>query len=392
MTLKNLLMTMTVGSKQKSKFLFVFLLICTGEAMAFDLMPSQQSVIDTARVSEVFNDISSEYSSDVQTFSWPAAYHSRGDNSGIWLSLGSLSSKEFLVEQLVQFNKNLTQKLQFDFNWWQQGNYDQTSDNFVWSLSYRLPMSWRLGVLGNSFYQKARNDLGFMIEKTTANQKKIIFSIFQPDFQRNKRADTSKRWGEEPVVYYLELQGHESSAIKKIFYRLEPEFTETDTASSDVYKAERNTFGTDIEKDFFYLQTQFENKIENVSGADSKYQFWQARWGVQTSDASWPMTRWPMEFGLAYYSRLFDLPSEGKVKIQDVIPFVWLYLKQWGVGLDASNHLHSEQKDQVESRLNLKWSPELDEKSQLSLFFTFDVDSFSGQPWEGGGATFATWF
>ena len=357
--------------------------------LAFDLWPEFQSVIDSKKISEVEDKISSEYSSDVLTFSLPLSspYMFAQNPNRFELGMGSLSGKEFFIQQKLALKKELAPRFYFDFRWWDHGDYDQESSQYLWGLSYKVTSQFSFGLLGSAYHRKDRNDFGAEARYQIMSHSSVALIYFLPDFQKNKRTRETSRWGEAPQIITLKYQSI-TAHFFEAYLKWEPEYSEKFTDRTDRYSAERMQAGLIYDRgDSFRGQFQFQQKSENENSVERDSTFSQLR--LETKDFFTPRN---ITLGWAQYFRKFEGLTEGSREYYDFLPYAWYQPSKWAFGFDVNQQVKSNQKDETEGRINLKYEEKFQDSAALSFYFTFDADSLSSQPWEGGGAHFYALF
>lgn len=374
------------------RYVFILFILFNLKAQAFDLWPEYQSVYDTYSISKARGLVHSEYGSDYLTFSLPASSSPEFEKSNerYELSLGSISGKEFLIQQKLKLDKKLNEKIDFSFKWWDQGDYDQESSQFLWGLRHQLQKDWHFGLIGSAYHKKSRNDVGAEITHVTDNKNKIQFIIFRPDFQKNKRTRETAKWQTAPTIYTLKLTRLTDKLYREFFLKFEPEYHETFTDSTNFNKAQRASAGAQLTNLNYALQLQADTKTESTNSTSGKdrYQLLQSRFEKKSS-----YNNRPVLFGLGYFQRHFESATTSSKEMHDIIPYAWVNLSSWDIGFDVSQNVNTSNKDRLNGRLNTKWSHEFSNESKLAFYFTFDADRLgSSETWEGGGAHFFAHF
>ena len=144
-------------------------------------MPQYQTSVDQKNMDFSLSRLDGEYSSHLLNFSLPL--ETKMTANSLNMSIGSLSGKEFLIQQKLQIHKDLNEHVPFRFFWWQDGDREADSEHFLWSLGYNLNPKLRAYIIGNSFNNKARNDVGIELNYHNNESSKLKFVYLKPDFQ-----------------------------------------------------------------------------------------------------------------------------------------------------------------------------------------------------------------
>lgn len=373
---------------------FIFIHVC---AWGFDSYPEYQSLIDSRRTDQVLNAIDSEYSSDVLQFSPPITYFTDFESSEkrLDLSFGSLNGKQFLIQQRLKLEQQLNQDWHFKLNGWQHGDYDQNSTQFLWGLSRSVTPQLRFGLIGNAYFEKSKNDLGFEFTKSENKNSLWQMSYLRPDFQRNSRSDTDERWGVAPQLLSIKYFNQGVASSNLVFIKIEPHQSKYWVGTNESLSAKRTAFGWAHIRDEFRLQLQsdFKNEVYNNVKSDSAYT--QTRIEKDFNHRTQSYT-----YGTGYFYRRFQMTSHF-AEFHDVLPFIWWHKNDWSLGYDLTIHnaqdsgriSKSAYDDQLENRLNAKWRHPFSKQAELNVLFSFDLDQFGGsKTWEGGAANFVATF
>lgn len=142
----------------------------------------------------------SEASSDFLTYQrpllWDAAWYR---NERVFdLSVGSISSKQFLTYQRMKLHADLTDNIEFRFHWLEERDFEQDRSDMPLELKYNFDRNWGVSIFGTPSLYKSEDDVGASIYYVDARWE-YQASMVWGDFQRNKRNLAADEWSEAPV-------------------------------------------------------------------------------------------------------------------------------------------------------------------------------------------------
>ncbi len=128
-----------------------------------------------------------------------------GSGNAYELSVGSVSSYEFQLDQRLQVARALTDNLGVRLTWYEDRNLEQNFSGYWLTLSYRLTPRFSVLGFGQLEHEKKENDVGMAIEFRPSAAAVVRVSRVFPDFDLNQRNRAADRWvkGHHPTVYSL---------------------------------------------------------------------------------------------------------------------------------------------------------------------------------------------
>lgn len=335
------------------------------------------------------SDINGEYDSDFlayqKGFEWQYEYLKAANAFDV--SVGSLSSKEFLFDQRLKLEKLLTEKFFFGLEWLQARDFDQDFQAFGYEVGYLFFPKIAISAIGSPSFYKSEDDVGAKVT-VYGNDVKSEFAAIKYDFQKNQRDLTAERWAEGKAPWALYYQSTWMPKGKA-------QFTTLGLMNQFHSRRENNVTGTYAEnsawraqvqhweKDRFGVQLQWDQIFRSTQTDDSLMR--KRLWFQAEKDLYYK--QYKLTPGFNVFHRDYYAGSSRAVKTT-WLPTFWLTLpgKQyesfvsiWSVGVDAAFAATNDQ------RLNLKNSLKFHENAELNWLLTFDVDHLiSNEFWEGG--------
>lgn len=349
----------------------------------------------------------SEASSDFIVYQRPIEWDGSWWNStrAIDLSIGSVSSKQFLNYQRLKLYVPLSETVEFRLHWLQERDFEQDRIATPLELRFRLSPRWYLSALGQTSLYKSEDDFGLALAFKPSDDTEVQLTWLMGDFQRNERNLLADKWTKAPVAWTLTgtaAGGTGSSDFGRFELHYEPESVRslnsipTRTLSySSGYLTGLKTFG---------LGSSFGYRIL----ADRA---WDVNHAAGTNTSRFRSLN-QFEYGhfvgaiklrpaINIFYREIHLDA-GREYFREILPVYWVDLPltdkswgehQWSIGYDATvfnrdSSTRGEDRE-IEHRLNVKSTIRFSKAGELALLFTFDVDRFgSGETWEGGCGQF----
>ena len=409
----------------KRLLLFILSFGFISKASAFELTPEyvffapvEQDELDDPSLTD------SEYPSDILAFSRSSSqdYHFFKDDKQFLLSMGSIGSKNFMINDHIKLTQFLTDQLEFRFHYWKEQDFDRDLQGQVVELNYWLTDKWALGVFGEGTFKKSEIDFGVAAHFRPHPEHEIrVFSTF-PDTVRNERNKQTDTFSRPPGA--MGLVGRWVSGDSEEFFQYslrEEKPTHWDFPDQGYrYKFRRQTAGlysrTEFSGDFLTLRWQGDKKVEDKqwttasSSLTSPVRMERERHMVLLEWEDVDLFEDPgkaFRYGLYVTHREYDNGS-GEVTQSTVLPHFWYRAPAgktggirdyWILGADTS--LFRETGDNAllnrpieegvtsEFRLTTSYDFQMKNQASLKLIFTFDLDEFgSGSTWEGGAGVF----
>lgn len=331
------------------------------------------------------------------------------------LSVGSISSKQFLNYQRLKLYVPLSESVEFRLHWLQERDFEQDRIAMPVELRFRLHEKWFLSVFGETSLYKSEDDVGLGLAFKPTESREIQVTGLWGDFQRSQRNLQSDRWTKAPVAWtltstYLPTSEDRPGAGPNDFRRTEihyepPSIRSNGTTNSrtltshSFYFSGLRTFGLGSSWGYRILFDRAEDE-DHIGGTHRKRlrSLNQFEYGYFAG----PIRLRP---AINMFYREYDL-NPNREYYREVLPAFWVDLpakaKAWGehawsIGYDGTvfNRDSSQRGHdrEIEHRLNLKSTMKFSKAGELALLFTVDVDRFgSGETWEGGCGQFRLLF
>lgn len=405
-----------------AKVTAVSLAFCT-PALAFESLPefrgldeAEASALDSPRL------IDPEYTSDFLNYQKPLEWESAwwSHPLGFDFSVGSLSGKEFLVDQRLRFTAPLTERLNFNFFWVSDRDLEDDFTASVLELTYFLTA--HVGVAGYTSLSKdkAEDDAGAaLLFRRDHRESRLYFTLL--DFQRNQRNRESDRWRDNKAAKAFGFisrenvrEGGRVRRWREWSYRFEPEAHREFPDSNRDYFYQRQAvqlrgFQRQESGSSAAWRVNWDDKMETdiVSGSEDKVRrqraWFQTEAGMPANDKTW-------RFGLNHIWRRYT-GTNRHAEFRDWSPFFWLEgperltdygSHQWRIGYDVvlgwiesqGGWLPADTESYAdEHRLNLSHSWKFARNGRIDALLTFDLDRLgSGETWEGGAVQMNWYF
>ncbi len=351
----------------------------------------------------------SEASSDFIVYQRPLEWDGTwwNSNRAFDLSVGSVSSKQFLNYQRLKLYAPLSESVEFRLHWLQERDFEQDRVAMPLELRFRLSEQWFFSMLGQTSLYKSEDDMGLALAFKPDPDKEVQLVGLWGDFQRNERNLLADQWSRAPVAWTLTGTTVKAPAdFGRFEIHYEPESVRstggvaTRTMSySSVYLSGLKTFGLGSTCGYRILLDRAWDvnhaALTNNSRLRSLNQF---EYGVYAG----PLKLRP---GLNVFYREIHL-DHAREYYREVLPVFWVDFpaqakawgeRAWSVGYDGTvfNRDSTTRGDdrEIEHRLNIKYLMKFSKAGELALLFTFDGDRFgSGETWEGGAGQFRLLF
>jgi hypothetical protein len=323
------------------------------------------------------------------------------------LTIGSISSKQFLTYQRLKLHHQLTERLELRLKWLEARDFEQDRVALPLELRYRLGERFSLGLFGQPSLYKSEDDIGVTAAFRPRPEKEIQLAALWADFQRNKRNLDADRWSSPPRAYTLTSTFlRQNSGFRRFEAHYEPcSVRELNGAATQTLCYQMLSLSghriLGLNSSIGY-RLQADRAIHEDHTATLTRQ---RQRSLNQIEFGWYEGPYQLKPGVNFQYR--ETRHNGDLEItRDVTPTFWFVFpettKQWGrhtwsLGYDASvfdrdSTLQRGRRD-FEQRGNLKSSMKFSKAGELALLFTFDLDRFgSGETWEGGAGQFRTEF
>lgn len=345
-----------------------------------------------------------EASSDFITYQRPLAWENQWlrKSKTFDLSIGSISSKQFINYQRLKLDQALTEKLEFRFRFIKEGDFEQDRAQMPLELKYNLNSNFAFSLFGSPSLFKSEDDVGVSLYLTPADDWEWRLSGIWGDYDRNNRNLAADEWSEAPFGATLSAQ-YLPEDRPDDFFRAEGHWERP---------SQRTNAGIPVQnlaQESVFVTGWRTGENGRGFGARILYDRAFASNGTVTRTRKRSLNQFEYAFimgphivrpGLNFFYRE-NRDAGDQFIYREVLPTVWMQMlprsKSWGtgtpsVGYDATvfqqKHQASEDRN-LEHRLNLKYHMRFNKAGELALLFTFDLDRFgSGETWEGGAGQF----
>lgn len=344
----------------------------------------------------------SESSSDLITYQrsleWDAAYWQTPQTFD--LSIGSISSKQFLIYQRAKIEKALTDDVSVFIGWLDERDFEQDRRELPLELRYALNSRWSVAGFGMPSLYKAENDVGLALIHRYENWN-FRLSALWGDFERKKRTLTGDSWAESPFA--ATLSATYLPEKKSDFLNVE---AHTEPRSQ---RSKGGVITSELNHDSIFAEGRRTLESGRAVGgrvlldrafhSDGLVARERRRYLGQV-EYSIPVSSYTLTPGLNAFYREIRIGSD-RVLFRELLTSIWLAgapsNRAWGtrtlsVGYDGT--VFDRQDDQeharnFEHRLNTKIGMKFKHAGELALLLTFDLDEFGGgETWEGGAGQF----
>lgn len=353
------------------------------------------------------SEASSDYITYQRPFEWEGSWWR--STRAFDLTMGSISSKQFLNDQRLKLYAPLSESVEFRLHWLQERDFEQDRIAMPLELRFRLTPEIFMSILGQPSLYKAEDDVGVALAVRTTATTEFQLTGLWGDFQRNQRNLNSDRWSKAPVAWTFtatDLSGEGASDFTRFEVHYEPKSVRslgtspTRTLSyQSAYFSGLTTFGLGSSLGYRILADRASDVDHTNSTNRTRFRSLNQ---IEYATYGGPVRVRP---GANFFYREIHLDA-GREYYREILPTIWADFPEtdkawartsWSLGYDATvfNRDSSERGDDraIEHRLNVKWNMTFTKAGELSLLFTFDLDRFgSDETWEGGCGQFRLLF
>lgn len=359
--------------------------------------------------------IDGEYYSDILAFRNQLLkdYNFMKATNAYDIYLGSISSKQFAIQQRLKVNQKLSDHIYFDLIYINKENFEIAREQFLTGLSYNISQRLSLSFYTSLYSFKDQNDIGISGEFKISNNHKLRLFINSADFGFNQRNQVNAQDNSRPFNIGLDGQWINDNFEFINYYvfintLVEREFL--DLNQIYIFDEKRSGFRGRM-------------KLSSVNYFNFDLDFSQGREGLFSSNIPDPVNdklydrssftilnqvetlNWI--FGYEYNYRYWQ-SDQGNIQHSNFLPHVWYKIttnsKSYlptniDLGLESSLHSAkgnkslrsiSDENEALNSRFNLRLIYKISENSTLNFLLSADLDDkFS---WEGGGGQFNVYF
>ncbi len=359
--------------------------------------------------------IDGEYYSDVLAFRNPLIkdYNFSKATNAYDIYLGSISSKQFAIQQRLKLSQKINDFIKFDLVYINKENFEIAREQFLPGLTFAITNNLSLSAYTSLYSYKDQNDLGVSGEIKFSKNHRLNLFLNSADFGFNQRNQVNAKDKSSPLNYGLNGSWLNENFEFLNYYAyinkpLEREFLD----SNQTYVFDEKRLG-------------FRGRIKTTANYYLNFDLdlSQGREGLYSSSVPDPVndkifdrtsvtTLQQLEtlfwiVGYEYNYRYWQSP-QGNVQHSNFLPHIWYkiatnsrsYLPtNIDLGLETSLNSGqgnkdlrsvSDQNEDINSRFNLRLVYEISENSTINFLLSADIDDkFS---WEGGGGQFNIYF
>ena len=353
--------------------------------------------------------ITPEYYSDYRTFQQPFYLHDRflEAENAFDLGVGSLSGKRFLNQKRLKLNKDITKKLNLKLYYVEREDFEEERRNFLFGLGYRFTNWFELNAYGSLFFEKNKNDIGLSLDFSLNEHHELkLFTNF-PDYQFTERNLDNAEDLKSLISFGLYgLYRHQKKSFFEYYVHNQTRLERFYKDQDKLYVFEelrvgarlRQKVGSDWFLNFNVDWVDSEEGNSSPGNTLSDLDTWTRdsfRINAQSEWSNWVV-------GLEVNYRYWVNQNNQPVMHRNLLPYFWkkirpksfdnYYISSIDLGFDTITHWSrgdlsvrdefDQENRAIESRLNIRISFDFNEKTNLLLILTGDIDDPS---WEGGG-------
>ncbi|MCB0355362.1 MAG: hypothetical protein KDD40_00050 [Bdellovibrionales bacterium] len=381
-------------------------LLWTTRLWAYEIYPEYRS-LQADEVSEVqaAKNIDSEYQSDILTFQKPFRWQANWlkQDKAFDLSVGSLSSKRFAIENRLKILAPLNPFIDFHFVYFEQSDFEEQIRAHMLELLFWPHKKWGIAVYGEASGFKSEDDVGVAIINKPHNNLYHRWFYTATDFSRNQRNEQADYFKQKPSSFgwVTRWWSKENSEFVELALRVDRESEWVFPGQNITHFYNKRYLGVQSRHLLvaqYYLNTQI-SLTQRHEVSQSSVEFLKGEYQWQLETPTFNKGRWL--YGLQYVDRLWR-SSSGEVRHFNWLPHVWWQFTHWAWGYESTlfsakgpTPLRSSldtQSFRAEHRGNIKYGFVF-AQAELNLLFTFDLDRLgTGEAWEGGNAQFTAHF
>lgn len=397
-------------------------------AQAFEALPEFRALqpndhLDFADPNQVTPEYTSDYLTFLKPLEWEYAWLAH--DQGLDLSIGSLSSKHFFIDNRIKLRKRLLSTFEFRFSYLSQRDFEVDNEHHILELIYWLKPEWGLSIYGEASLYKAEDDIGVAALWQPNEEYELRLYHTWPDFSRNERNTEPDVFQAAPKSYGLRSTWHSplTSHQKELIdfaLRIETPVEWLFPRQASLYQAQSRMIQLELRKALtptqvlelrFQCDKEWEQKIPTTSSSSVTNESWERKRCLNQAFWIFDWRGHQLRPGLSFIYREWNKNADQTVIFRHLSPILWWQLpgqgpeqfqRRWSLGWESTFHegpspspLLTKPWDQhfSEHRLNLRYDMKFSDQATLSLLFTADLDRFgTGETWEGGNAQFQVFF
>lgn len=348
-----------------------------------------------------------EYQSDVLTYQKPEEweYQYLKSNIAADFSFGSISGENFSTANRFKAKNKLNDLVEVRFHYFDEKDFEKFSEHIIAEFIFWPWQKYGISLFGEPSFRKAEDDIGlasYYKPNEFSEYKLFITSVDTTRYKRNDRTDTFDKNFLPYVAGLIHRSYKDDGSFLQYGIRHETKSQWNFPDQNLMYQYKKSAAHV-------YLR----EKIQNNQYASIRFQ-WDDKLEIRNpiinnstpSSESWTTKRYLLlmryqidnflnEYtfkpGLMFAHRDW-LTSSGNLYYNDILPHFWFkipskntskFISFWDLGLESTLHQFSgteaintpgDKNRSIESRFNLAYEFNIEEKASLRLIATADLD------------------
>lgn len=300
-------------------------------------------------------------------------------------SVGSIGSKRFLMDLDFTFLHEFSPRASIRFHGQKKQDFSTQSEAQVLELFYQVSSHSSLGLSGQLDTEKSNDDAGFSYNfHSESFWARFEFNAY--DYDRNKRNEQADYFEQKPYsIGFSFLKVLKQESLFSLNLLIEPQLIWRDPQNSNYFKRDRQWLDAFYKTKKYYFALESRLAAQEMSSGFQDEEFLRVHGEAEVTEQ--------LKTGVRLLRRAWET-SEGRLRQESFIPFVWYRLRDFSLGYDFT--LYFSKGDEAfafENRVNVAWHALENDRGFFRLLFTFDVDQFGGEEtWEGGSGQLAFTF
>lgn len=339
-----------------------------------------------------------EASSDLITYQRPLQWEAEWWRSpqSFDLTLGSISSKQFLQYRRIKVHRALSDAVQFRLHYLEERDFEQDRTALPVELRFRLTEKFSISAFGMTSLYKSEDDVGLSLFYNLSEHLEARLTSLWGDFQRNERNLQTDEWVDAPVSQTLSLTSTSENFYNFELHR-EPRSRRSDLGVTTNDLSYESLFLTGLTANHFGYRLLYDRALHSDYALNLVRE---RRRYLNQFEYAFRVGPHILRPGINLFYREHR-QNEVQFVTREVLPTVWFELpprsrsygtRTMSLGYDATvfDQRHAGVRDRnLEHRLNIKSTMRFKQAGELALLFTFDLDRpFAGEAWEGGCGQF----
>lgn len=306
------------------------------------------------------------------------------------VSIGSIDGSRFLIDNRGRFKSYLTPDLEFRFTYFQEQNLETNFTAHNLEMIYWLSPTVGVGIYGEAYFQKRKNDAGlaFFFKPSVTHEIKFFYTFV--DLVRNDRNDLRDSFTQGPGTTGIVGRAWETDEEKFFEYSFV-----VDVPTRWIFPTESYQYHYWKNQSSLYYKNKIEIRLQYDQKHETKFPLPGLTSQVTSEDVTmtrflsyirYPLktdSQWKFTPGLGYNLRLWER-ANGSSQLAEFIPHFLADNQNWFLEYFATLNNRS-----IEHRLVTAYQWIFSNKSGLKLVASWDLKGISiNKPWGGGNAQF----